>query len=144
MLDRSEVRQAVRDRVQQTPGVIASKGQDVHASLNIQLTLVDGYNAAVLRHAQGLLDGVKPNGDVITDEDLSTQWRVTRTLTSGFWYEWDPEPPLGWREARSALTPPGPSSHVEGSGSFVPSIPARSFPTDFAAARPKLARAKSS
>ncbi len=102
MFDRSDIRKGVRDRIQQTPGVVASKGKPVNASLNIEITLVEGYSSRTLRLAQGLLEGEKPNGEPITDEDLSTRWRVTRTLTSGFWYTWDPMPPPEWMAARSA------------------------------------------
>jgi hypothetical protein len=99
---RDGVRSAIRRRIQETPGVVASKGQDVKASLNITLQLVDGYNERTHELAQGLNEGVQPNGEIITDEDLSTRWRMMRTLTSGFWYEWQPPPPAEWLKARRA------------------------------------------
>ena len=99
--DRDGVRSGVRRRIQETPGVVSSKGQDVEASLNIILSLVGGYNQRIKDLAWGLLEGVKPNGDIITDKDLATKWRVTRTLTSGFWYRWSPSPPSEWLEHRS-------------------------------------------
>jgi hypothetical protein len=96
------VRSAVRRRIQETPGVISSTGQDVDASLNIVLTLIQGYNDKTQDHAAGLQEGVKPNGDLITDDDLSAAWRIVRTLTSGFWYKWEPPPPDDWMSRRKA------------------------------------------
>lgn len=98
---RKGVRRAIRRRLRETPGIVASPGPDVKASLNIRLLAVEGYNAEVHRLAQGLLDDVKPNGEAITDKDLSARWQLFRTITSGFWYEWEPPPPAEWLEKRS-------------------------------------------
>ena len=80
------VRAGVRRRIQETPGVVASVAQEVAASLNIVLTLVDGYSERIHELADGLNKKVKPNGDTITDEDLSTRWRIVRTLRN-IWAE---------------------------------------------------------
>jgi hypothetical protein len=101
-ITRKDAREAVRMRLHQTPGVIASQGSDVDASLNIELVKVGGYNSRTERLVADLKAGVKPNGEPVTDNDLASRWRITRTLTSGFWYKWDPEPPAEWMEARSA------------------------------------------
>lgn len=101
-LDRKGVRQAVKRRIHETPGVIATEGKGCPASLNIVLRLVDGYNARINELADGLNDDVKPNGDPITDKDLATRWMLFRTLTSGFWYTRDPPPPKPWIAARFA------------------------------------------
>ncbi len=101
-LGRKGVRQAIRRRMKETPGIVSSDAPDVRASLNINLQLVEGYNSETHKLAQQLLDGIKPNGDPVTDKDLASRWATYRTLTSGFWYEWNPPPPAGWREARSA------------------------------------------
>jgi hypothetical protein len=112
---RDGVRSAVRRRIQETSGVVACQARGVDASLNIQLHQVDGYNENIQQLARGLLEGVKPNGDPITDidlakpngdpitdNDLATRWRTFRTLTSGFWYDWDPSPPKEWLQCRRA------------------------------------------
>jgi len=105
---REGVRSAVRRRYQETPGVVASPGQEVDASLNIVLSLVDGYNDRILQLAHDLNGdppekrGKKPNGEVVTDRDLAVRWQIFRCLTSGFWYEWVPPPPKPWRKARGA------------------------------------------
>lgn len=97
---RDGVRAAVRRRIQETPGVVACQAVGVEASLNIQLRQVEGYNDRILELATGLLEGEKPNGDPITDNDLGAAWRNFRTLTSGFWYQWEPPPPWDWLKAR--------------------------------------------
>jgi hypothetical protein len=99
---RDGVRSALRRRIQETPGVVACQAKGVEASLNIELRLIEGYNDRILGLARGLLEGLKPNGDPITDNDLGTAWRNFRTLTSGFWYQWDPPPPEVWLQRRRA------------------------------------------
>lgn len=100
------VRKAVRRRIQETQGVVTCDSQSVDASLNIELTLEDNYGQEVRELATRLRDGFLPNGDVYVVEGneqlaLSTKWRIMRTLTSGFWYDWDPRPPQDWLELRS-------------------------------------------
>lgn len=102
------VRSGVRRRIQETPGVVACKGQSVAASLNISLVLVDEYNDKIKELAAKLNTGVLPNGQVYVIEGkenstaaLQARWRIMRTLTSGFWYEWEPMPPADWLEIRS-------------------------------------------
>jgi hypothetical protein len=108
MTGREGVRSAVRRRIQETPGVVASQGQSVEASLNIALHLLQGYSQKILDLAKQLHDGILPNGDVYIVEGqegsttaLQARWRIMRTLTSGFWYQWDPQPPKDWLELRS-------------------------------------------
>jgi hypothetical protein len=103
------VRAGLRRRIQETPGVVASKGQSVATSLNISLVLVDEYNGKIKQHAAKLHSGVLPNGQVFvidgnenSPQALQARWRIMRTLTSGFWYEWDPRPPQDWLDLRSS------------------------------------------
>lgn len=103
----SGVRSAVRRRIQETPGVVSLDSVQLDASLNIEISLETGYNQEVRRLAQQLREGFLPNGDVYLEEGkeaqaLQTKWRIMRTLTSGFWYEWDPRPPQDWLDLRSA------------------------------------------
>ena len=100
--DRDGIRSAVRRRIQETPGVIACEGSDVSAELNIELTALTGYNDEVERLFKQLRAGTMPNGDPVTDEDLSAQWRNARTLTSCFYYYRNPPPPSEWLKARHA------------------------------------------
>jgi hypothetical protein len=105
---REGIRSAVRRRIQETPGVIAVQGVSVAASLNISLELEAGYNAKIKALARQLHEGRLPNGDVYVEEGkpnspaaLQARWRIMRTLTSGFWYQWDPRPPADWLELRA-------------------------------------------
>jgi hypothetical protein len=109
MQGREGVRSAMRRRIQETPGVVASRGQSVEASLNISLILVDEYNDKIKSLGAQLHEGLLPNGDVYIVEGkefsptaLQAKWRIMRTLTSGFWYQWEPQPPAAWMELRSA------------------------------------------
>jgi hypothetical protein len=104
---REGVRGAVRRRIQETPGVVSCDSQQLDASLNIEVVLEQGYTQRIRDLARQLHDGVLPNGDVYIVEGkgsqaLLTKWRIMRTLTSGFWYDWDPRPPASWLEIRSA------------------------------------------
>jgi len=99
---RNIIRGAVRRRINETPGVVAQHADGVDASLNIVLTSITGYNDKVLELAEGLRRGEKPNGDIMTDNDLATRWFIYRSLSSGFWYDWVPPPPLEWKARRSA------------------------------------------
>jgi hypothetical protein len=106
---REGVRTALRRRIHETPGVVSCEMDEVeHAdtSINIELSLEAGYGQEVRRLVDGLREGYLPNGDVYFVEGnerqaLSTRWRIMRTLTSGFWYDWDPKPPQPWMELRS-------------------------------------------
>lgn len=103
---REGVRMALRRRLHETPGVVSCETHSADASLNIELVLEKGYGKEVRNLAAGLQEGYLPNGDVYIVEGnerlgLATRWRVMRTLTSGFWYDWDPKPPQAWMELRS-------------------------------------------
>jgi hypothetical protein len=87
--------------------VVSLDSIQLDASLNIEVFLETGYNQEVRRLAQQLWEGYLPNGDVYVEEGkeaqaLQTKWRIMRTLTSGFWYEWSPRPPQDWLDLRSA------------------------------------------
>lgn len=101
------VRSGLRRRIQETSGVVATSGQSVSASLNIALHLEEGYNDRIKELSAQLRNGVLPNGDVYVEEGreasaLQAKWRIMRTLTSGFWYDWEPKPPREWLELRSS------------------------------------------
>lgn len=104
---RTGIRNAVRRRIQETPGVITCESKMMDVSLNIQLVLEKGYNQRIRDLAEKLHEGVMPNGDVFLVEGkdiqaLQKKWALMRTLTSGFWYDWDPRPPADWLAMRAA------------------------------------------
>jgi hypothetical protein len=103
---RAGIRSGVRRRIQETPGVVYTDTQYVDASLNIELTLEKGYSKRIRALAARLQEGYLPNGDVYLVEGkemqaLQAKWRIMRTLTSGFWYDWQPRPPEPWLALRA-------------------------------------------
>ena len=101
------VRSAIRRRIHDTPGVVSLESVQLDASLNISVDLELGYGQEVRELAKKLSEGYLPNGDIYLEEgkeaqSLQTKWRIMRTLTSGFWYDWDPRPPPEWMDLRAA------------------------------------------
>jgi hypothetical protein len=107
---REGVRSALRRRLQETPGVVACHSKQlVDTSLNISLFLEDGYNDRIRELAARLNEGYLPNGEIFIVEGapdsltaLQSRWRIMRTLTSGFWYRWEPQPPADWLALRAS------------------------------------------
>lgn len=97
---RDGVRKAFKRRMDETPGIVALDVEGCAASLNVVLMPVIGYNEKTRALAKKLRAGEKPNGDPVTDDDLAARWRIFRTLTSGFWHDWQPPPAKGWLEIR--------------------------------------------
>jgi hypothetical protein len=105
--DLKKARIAVRDRLKSTPGVIiTSSSQNVDASISIEL--IYPPRCEELDQAINLLrtDFITPDGIDLTLEIESarqrylTLWRHARQLSCGFFYRWDPSPPVPWLEAR--------------------------------------------
>lgn len=94
------VRKGYRNRLVQTPGVIATKEDELGVSLQIlsrRPKVPD--RVASLIHTM-VNKWVTPYGDEITEAvDL---WRHVRELACGFYYRWEPPPPADWLEARRA------------------------------------------
>jgi hypothetical protein len=91
-------RAGFRRRLVETPGVIATKENDLGCSLVIQ-----ARNPAVPLVVQAALEKLRtswetPNGDPLTNAiDL---WRHAREIALGFWYAWTEAPPQDWMKAR--------------------------------------------
>lgn len=92
-------RQAYRRRLVESPGVIATEEvHDADMSLIIQAHEYQP-NTQVIEAFQGLRDSWElPDGQTI--EQPSTLWRHSRELIQGFYYKWDPPPPVEWVIAR--------------------------------------------
>lgn len=76
-----------------TPGVITSSGSDVDAT--IEINCVD-WQLPVITDAINFMRRTwcTPGGEEFSEPaDL---WRHARELANGFYYRWDPEPPLWW------------------------------------------------
>ena len=96
--DGRNVRQGFRDRLTQTPGVIATKATELGVSLRILNRRLSVPSEIAMMLAKMSLTWETPNGDWITEAvDL---WRHARELACGFWYKWSPAPPRVWLDAR--------------------------------------------
>lgn len=96
--DLQAVRQGVRDRIVQTPGVVATSADQVACSLRINRITFDStpdIEAAfyTLRNAWETPDG----WPLMSAVDIH---RHANELALGFFYKWDPRPPQEWLEAR--------------------------------------------
>lgn len=93
-------RKTYRRRLVETPGVVATSESKVDASLVVRGLRVDmgpGVDEAftVMRK-----DWKTPDGWTIPD--AITWARHARELALGFFYVWDPRPPIEWQRARAA------------------------------------------
>jgi len=93
------VRQGFQRRLTETPGVVASKENELGVALNLHRT--DGPDIPDVVYSELLkmrTNWETPNGDLITEAvDL---WRHMRELALGFWSMWDPPAPADWLIAR--------------------------------------------
>lgn len=89
-------------RLTETPGVISTHLADVDASLTVSVVDLPGTTAPVISEAFKVLrnDWALPNGQECIDG--IELYRHARELALGFYYVWDPSPPVEWREARKA------------------------------------------
>jgi hypothetical protein len=95
------VRAAFGERLRHTPGIIASRGGEVAASIRVELAKV---------HVPEIAEAVRrmrstwctPGGEEFSEPaDL---WRHARELANGFYYRWDPAAPEDWLWSRSECT----------------------------------------
>jgi hypothetical protein len=92
------VRQGFRRRFVETPGIVASKEDDLGVSLRLMKKEIDVPDKIknMIREMKSKWE--TPNGDIITEAvDL---WRHVRELSLGFWYTWEEKPPREWLDAR--------------------------------------------
>lgn len=97
---KENARQGYMRRFTQTPGVISTKNNELVTSLRIHKRDVKSSGAihSALNEMQTTWE--TPYGDVITEAiDLA---RKLREISMGFFYRWDPEPPIDWLDARKA------------------------------------------
>lgn len=91
-----DVRQAVRRRLVETPGVVATNESPIDASL-----LIDDWwpeykppDELKLLYEEWQL----PDGQLLMS--AADVWRHAQELALGFYYKWEPEPPQWWLEPR--------------------------------------------
>jgi hypothetical protein len=96
--DGKSVRQGYRDRLVETPGVIATQETELGVSLRILSRSPKVPEKVELMMAKMEATWETPNGDLITEPiDL---WRHMRELACGFFYRWDPAAPREWLDPR--------------------------------------------
>jgi hypothetical protein len=95
--------QGFHRRLVETPGVVASQGED-----NVDASLIIRVHSAPFTIPKSVADALQrlrddwelPDGSPIMEAmDL---WRHARELAQGFFYRWDPPPTLDWVRARRA------------------------------------------
>lgn len=92
-------RRAVRRRIVETPGVVATTDRALGTSLTIHVVPVEGYGAEIENAFAALEDRWEtPDGHPISD--AVTKWRHQIELSCGFYYRWNPRPPREWLDAR--------------------------------------------
>ena len=93
-------RQGYRRRLVETPGVVTTKHERLGTSLVLRRRGVSLPPAVkeVIDRLHSTWE--TPDGRIVKEAvDL---WRLTREMVCGFYYRWDPEPPLDWMHARQA------------------------------------------
>jgi hypothetical protein len=96
---RSEsAREGFQRRLTETPGVVATSDTELGTSLIVSERKVQP-SLLMRAHLERLWKKWElPNGDLVTEAvDL---WRHGRELACGFFYRWDPAPPIEWMDAR--------------------------------------------
>jgi hypothetical protein len=95
---RTAARRGFRRRLVETPGVVATKGDQLGASLTIQAVKTD--MAQVIDQAfYTLRHDWKTPDDWSLNEPMHVA-QVARQLAVGFYYKWDPRPPQAWIDTR--------------------------------------------
>lgn len=92
-------RQSYQDRLVSTPGVISTKEDIPPMSLNIKATALEA--PPVIRDAIAEMRRTYKTPDDHPFEMPMELWRHCRELQCGFYYVWDPRPPIEWIEART-------------------------------------------
>ncbi len=92
------VRTAFGKRLRMIPSIVSSQGGEVKASIrvNVKLGSVPVIDQAVSKMRK---TWATPGGEEFTE--AADLWRHARELANGFYYRWQPMPPLEWLDARS-------------------------------------------
>jgi hypothetical protein len=93
-------RTAIRKRMHETEGVIASTDTGVQASLRLMVAPEVVGGVPEERWHALRKDWLKPNGEQCLD--AFEYHRTAREYALGYWSDWDPPPPPEWRKRRKA------------------------------------------
>lgn len=95
--DFKQARVGFGEKLQKTPGIIASDAQSLKASIYVE---IERFDVPKIDKYIGLLNAKweLPNGtELMSGSDM---WRHSREIANGFFYYWTEEAPDEWREAR--------------------------------------------
>lgn len=96
------VRRGFRRRLTETPGVVATAGDDAKVSCSLYVRAVTyDVDPVTDRHFSKLRGAWKTPDDWPLCQAVDV-WRHARELALGFHYVWDPRPPQAWMDARKA------------------------------------------
>jgi hypothetical protein len=91
-------RRAYRQRLIETPGVVATETSSVDASIVVR-AVAPPKSAAIDAAFDALRQKWElPDGEPIMD--APSMWRHAREIALGFYYRWNPKPPRAWLDAR--------------------------------------------
>lgn len=92
------VREGFGRRMTETPGVIMSSGAGVDCALIVTADIKREHPEAEQHFETLRTKAEAPDGWELVD--APAVWALAQQLELGFYYVWDPRPPLEWREAR--------------------------------------------
>ena len=95
-----DIREAFRDRLLQTPGVVTFQGHPISTPLEITSTLLQAPPSMLDTWQDLRKRWETPDGWECVDG--VEVWRHARELSVGCYYRWNPRPPAEWAEARGA------------------------------------------
>ena len=96
--ENENVKQGLGRRITETPGVVATKEDELGVSLlieEVKLKLPEKLQKALIKMRA---TWETPSG--LPFEEATQLWRHARELGCGFWYEWTEQPPKEWLFAR--------------------------------------------
>ena len=96
----TRVRNAFRERLTQTPGVIASQNGALGTSLQLHPWAASDSDVIDQAFERLRTEWCTPDGADFSDP--IALWRHARELALGLYYRWNPAPPEEWRAARKA------------------------------------------
>lgn len=96
--EHDHARRGYRRRLVSTPGVVALAEQSVSCSLVVSGAQLDAPPVVLDAFAGLRRDWVLPDGSELIDGPAV--WRAARQLGLGYYYTWETQPPLEWRERR--------------------------------------------
>jgi hypothetical protein len=96
--DRRSARIGYKNRLTETPGVLATAEVELDVRLVVRKHPYVGSKKITDAICKTRKLWEKPNGDVLMQ--ASELWLVERTLSAGFFYSWETPPPKSWLSAR--------------------------------------------